>query len=143
QHVQRFAATTLAHHDALWPHTKRVDDQPLDGDLAFAVDVLRPRLEAANVLLVQLKLGRVLDGHDPVFDRDETRKHVEEGRLPGAGSTRNDDVRLGEHRGLQEAEAGLVGGAEPDQVFDLVRVSGELTDGEQRAVQGKRPYHGV
>jgi len=60
-------------------HAEGVDDKPLDGDLAFAVDVFRSGLEATNVLLVELQLGRVsmvtnavLDGMKP----DSTLRNV-------------------------------------------------------------------
>ena len=64
QHVERFLAADLADDDAIGPHTQGVDHElPLpDGALAF--DVGRPRLEPRHVLLVQLQLGGVLDGHD-------------------------------------------------------------------------------
>ena len=100
---------------------------------------LRSRLQAADVLLVQLQLGGVLDGDDAVFDRDEAGQHVQEGGLAGAGAARDDDVGLGEHGRLQEAEAGLVAAAEPDEVFDLEGVPRELANREQRAVQRERP----
>ena len=143
KHVEGFTATTLADHDALWSHTERVDHESLDRDLAFAVDVLRPRLQPADVLLVQLKLGRVLDCDDAVLDRDEARQHVEEGRLPGAGPTRDDDVRLCKHGSFEKSEARLVCRTEPDQVVHLIWVAGKLADRQQRAVQRERPDHGV
>ena len=55
-----------------------------DGALAF--DVRRPRLEPRDVLLVQLKLGGVLDGDDALALGDEPGQHVQERRLTGAGA---------------------------------------------------------
>ena len=143
QHVQGLRPAALTDHDALRPHAQRVDDQSLDADLALAVDVLGPRFQPADVLLVQLQLGRVFDGDDAILGRDEAGKHVQEGRFTGAGAARDDDVGLGQHTGLEEAEAGLVAGAEADQVFDLVGVLGELADGQQRTVDRERPDDGV
>ena len=92
---------------------------------------------------MELKLGRVLDGHDAVLDRDEAGQDVEEGRLTGARPTRDDDVRLAQDGGLQKAESCLVAGAEPDQVFHLIGIAGELADREQRPVQSEGPDHGI
>src|SRR5450759_3328156 len=143
QHVERFAAATLTDHDALGAHAKRVDDETLDGDLALAVDVLRPRLEPADMLLVELQLGRVLDGHDAVLDRDESGQHVEERGFSGAGAARDDDVGLGQYRRLEEPEAGLIAAAEADEVLNLERVARKLADREQRPVQRERADDGV
>ena len=143
EHVQRLTTAALTDHDSFGAHAKGVDDQALDGDLAFAVDVLGTGLQAANVLLVQLQLGCIFDGDDAVLDRYEAGQHVQKRGLPGAGATRDDDVGLGQHGRLQEAEAGLVAAAEPDQVFDLEGIPGELADGEERTVQSQRPDHRV
>ena len=75
------------------------------------------------MLLVQLKLSGVLDRHDAVLDRNESGQNVEERGLAGAGSPRDDDVGLGEHRGLQESETKFITRTETDQVFDLVGVA--------------------
>src|SRR5207302_8544901 len=143
QHVERFAGAALTHDDPLGPHAQGVDDETLDRDLALAVDVLGARLQPADVLLVELELGGVLDRDDPVIRRDEAREDVQERRLAGARTTRDDDVRLGHHAGLHEAEAALGAAAEPDQVLDLERVLGELADRQQRAIDRQRADDGV
>src|SRR5207302_4359033 len=66
---------------------------------------------------------------------NESREDVEKRDLAGAGTTRNDDVGLGQHGRRHEAEAGLVAAAEPDQVVDLEGIARELADSEQRAVE--------
>ena len=43
-------------------------------DLALALDVRRARLEADDVRLLQLQLGRVLDRDDALVVRDEARE---------------------------------------------------------------------
>ncbi len=62
EHVEGFLATHLADDDAIGPHAQRVLDQLALADLAVALDVGRTRLEAPDVWLLQLQLGRVLDG---------------------------------------------------------------------------------
>ena len=64
-------AAALAEDDAFGPHAQRVLDQLTLADFALALDVRRPRLHARNVRLLQLKLGGVLDGDQPLLVRDE------------------------------------------------------------------------
>ena len=66
-----------------------------DRDLALALDVLRPRLEPEHVALVEPQLGRILDRDDAILVRDRGRERVEERRLAGAGTPRDEDVQLG------------------------------------------------
>ena len=49
----------------------------------FAFNVRRPRLQANDVVLLQLQLGRILNGHDPLVVRIERtqRGAYSEGRL--------------------------------------------------------------
>jgi hypothetical protein len=43
-----------------------------------------PALQPDDVLLLQLQLDGVLDGHDPLVVGDERGEDVEQGRLAGA-----------------------------------------------------------
>src|SRR5438552_18437384 len=95
------------------------------------------------MLLVELKLSRVFDGHDAVLDRDEARKHAEEGRLTGAGASRHDDVGLREHSCLQESKTSLVAGDETNDVLDQEAIARKLAEGEQQAAKRERPDHRV
>ena len=51
-------------------------------------DVGRARLQPHHVPLLQLQLGRVLDGDDALAVGDERRQRVQHGRLAGAGAAR-------------------------------------------------------
>ena len=62
QHVEGFLAAALAEDDAVGPHAQRVLDQLALADFALAFDVGRPRLHAADMRLLQLQFGGVLDG---------------------------------------------------------------------------------
>ena len=64
EHVQHFVAADLADHDAVGAHAQRVAHQVALRDLAPALDVGRAGLEPHHVRLLQLELGRVLDGDD-------------------------------------------------------------------------------
>src|SRR6202040_3780466 len=79
------------------------------------------------------------DGDDPLPLRDEARDDVEEGRLAGPRAAGDDDVRPRVHAGLEEPEAAFGAGSEADEVVDLVRVGGELADGQRGPVDGDRP----
>ena len=72
EHVERLGAADLADDDPVGPHAQRVADELADRDLAVALDVLRARLEAEDVVLVELELGGVLDRDDPVGVRGST-----------------------------------------------------------------------
>ena len=63
-------------------HTEGVDHQLALADRALAFDVGQPRFEADDVFLMQLQLGRVLDGHDALALADEPGQHVEQVVLP-------------------------------------------------------------
>src|SRR5713226_9188611 len=138
EHVERLAAAAFADDDSFRAHAQGVDHETLNRDLTLTVDVFGARLHAAHVLLVELKLGRVLDGDDAVLDRDESREDVEERGLPGARPAGDDDVGLGEHSCFQETEARLVAGTESDEVLDLVGVARELPDCEQGPIERQR-----
>ena len=92
QHVERFAGADLADDDPVGAHAQRVLDQFALGDLAPALDIRRPRLQPHDMLLLQLELGRVLDGDDALAIVDEGRHGIEHGRLAGTGTARNEDV---------------------------------------------------
>ena len=143
QHVERGGVADLADDDPVRAHAQAVAHQVADRDLAPALDVGRARLEADDVLLVQLQLGGVLDGDDPLVVGDERRQHVERGRLAGAGAAGDDDVEPTAHARLEEV-GGLRGQrADVDEVVDGEHVGGELADGQGRAVDGQRRDHGV
>src|SRR5699024_11463029 len=78
EHVYVLRTTHLTDDDAVGPHTQGVTDQITDGDLAAALDVGRPGLQAYHVFLHELEFGGVLDGDD-AFGRGDKRRHrVEE-----------------------------------------------------------------
>ena len=101
EHVQRLGATDLTDDDAVGPHAQGVADEIADGDLALALDVGRARLQADDVVLVQLQLDGVLDGDDALVVGHEARQHVEHRGLAGAGTTGDEDVQAALDGGRQ------------------------------------------
>ena len=137
EHVQRLPGTALADHDPVGAHPQGVDQEIARGDLALALQVLGPRLEADQVLLAELELGGVLDGDDPLLFGDEAREDVEQGGLSRSGSSRDQDVESRPDRRLQ-GQGHLRGDRpEADQILVVERVRREATDREGGAVQGK------
>jgi hypothetical protein len=64
QQVEGLRSAHLADDDPLGTHAQAVLDQVAHGDLALALEVRRPGLEAHDVRLLQLQLGGVLAGDD-------------------------------------------------------------------------------
>src|SRR5262245_2429083 len=74
QHVEGFLAPNLADDDAIGPHSERVLYEFALTDLATPLDARRPGFEPADVRLLELQLGCVLDGDQTLLVRDRTRK---------------------------------------------------------------------
>src|SRR5690606_27957646 len=98
QHVQGFAAATLADHDAVRAHPQTVAHQVANGHLTLALHVRRARLEADHVRLDQLELGGVCHRHHALLDRDEVGKDVPQGRVARAGNGGLHEVEGLHHR---------------------------------------------
>ena len=112
EHVEGLAATDLADDDPVGPHPQGVADEVPDADLAAALGVGRAGLEPHDVGLLELELGGVLDGDDPLPLGDERRQHVERRGLAGARTAGDEDVELAPHAGLEEQ--GEVHGQRPE-----------------------------
>ena len=93
EHVEGLAATNLTDDDAVGSHTQGVAHQVTDLDLALALDVRRAGFEREDVLLLELELLGVFDGDDALVVGDEGGEHVEQRRLPGAGTAAHDHVQ--------------------------------------------------
>ena len=65
-------------------HPKGVDQQVAHGDLTGPFRAHSPSLEAHDVRLLELELGRVLDGDEPLAVGNLPRERVHERRLPRA-----------------------------------------------------------
>src|SRR5262249_57617933 len=109
-----------------------------DGDFAVGLDVLRARFEPQYVPLVELKLGRVLDGHDPVLVGDRRRKGVQQGRLPATCTARDEDVQLGQNAALQVLDGLGVEGADLDHLVERQPLLAEFPDRDQRTAEAER-----
>ncbi len=89
--------------------------------------------------VVDLELGRVLDGDDTLVVRDEARDHVQRGRLPRAGAAGDEDVHASKHRRLQELRHR---GAQASFVLQVLNAEDrvlELADRQRGAVDGGGP----
>ena len=143
EHVQHLVAADLADDDAVGAHTQGVAHQVARRDLALAFDVRRARLQAHDVRLLELELGRVLDGDDALVGRDEARQDVEQRRLARAGAARDQDVEPRLHDALEDLRHGLGDGPLRDAVLHGQRLHGEAADRQERAVERQRRDDGV
>ena len=92
QQVERLRSAHLADDDALGPHAQAVLDEIAHGDLAFAFEVGRARLETHDVRLLQLQLGGVLAGDDALVVVDRAGQAIEQRRLARAGAAGDQHV---------------------------------------------------
>ena len=123
---------------------RRVAHQVALRDLAAAFDVRRARLQPHDVRLLELQLGRVLDGDDALVVRDERRQAVEQRRLAGAGAAGDQDV---EPRPAPSRAAGprmlRRERSERDQVVASSAGRGRSGGSRARAVERQRRDDGV
>ena len=93
--------------------------------------------------LLELQLGRVLDGDDALLIRNKNGKRVEERSLSSAGAADDDDVELGLDGPLEQFHHP---GGERLLVHQVLRhqlVGSETADGEQRPIHCERRNDGV
>ena len=138
EHVEGLARTTLADDDPVGSHVQPVAQQVPDGDLAQALEVRRARLELHDVRLVELQLGGILDGDDPLVLGDERRQDVEGRRLARAGAAGHEDVEPCLDADAQELEHLGRRRPEADEVVDRDRLCRELPHRDDRTDQRQR-----
>ena len=138
EHVHGLCPSNLTHDDPVGAHTEGVADELADADLARALDVRRARLERDHVILLELKLGGVLDRDDALVSGDVGGHRVQERRLTGTGTAGDEDVELPLHAGGEEVRRAARDGAELDEVVHRVRIARELPDGERRPAERER-----
>ena len=137
QHVEGLGATNLSDQDAVGAHSEAVAQQLPDGELTLAFDVGRAVLERDYVRVIDLQLGRVLDGDHALVVRDEARDHVERGGLARTGAARHQDVHPSKHRGLEELRHGRTQAALARQVVHAEHRVLELADRQRGTVDGR------
>ncbi len=135
EHVDGLGAADLTDDDPVGPHAQGVADEIPDLYLSFALDVRRACFQGNHMLLLELQLGRVLDRDDALVSGHVGRAGVEERRLPGAGSSGNEDVQLSLHAGSEELRGSWRERSEGDQVVHRVGVARELPDRQRRPLQ--------
>ena len=133
----------LTDDDAVGTHTQAVDQQlPLaDGSLAF--NVRRPCFQTHDVFLRQLKFGRVLDRDDALILRNVLRQDVQEGRLAGARTTRDQNAETRANRGREQFHHLRGNALQLHQLVGGQRAGAEAADGHRRAIERQRRNDGV
>ena len=140
QQVERFRSAHLADDDAFGPHTQTVADQIAHGDLAFALEIRRPRFQSHHVRLLQLQFGRVLAGDDTLVVVDIAGQAVEQRRFAGAGAAGNKNIHPAAADHLEDFGAFRRDRSVADQLLERQLVLAEFADGERRPVDRKRRH---
>ena len=92
QQIECFGPADLADDDSFRPHAQTVAHQVAHGDLAFAFEIGRTRLQAHRVRLLKLQLGGILAGDDALAIIDVAREAVEQRRLARAGAAGDEGI---------------------------------------------------
>jgi hypothetical protein len=112
-------------------------------NFALALDIGRPRLHAADMRLLQLKLGGVFDGDQALFFRDEGGQRIEHGGLAGAGAAGNDRGDACLHRRPEQLGHRRTQRADFHQPTEVERLLGKFADRDQGAIDADRPHRHV
>ena len=97
----------------------------------------------ADVRLLQLQFGGVLDGDQALLLRDEGRERVEHRGLAGAGAAGNDGRDARPHRRRQHFGHLRADRVVLDQLVQVERLLGEFSDRDQRPVDADRAHRDV
>ena len=92
QQVEGLRSTHLADDDSFRAHAQAVAHEVAHGDLAFAFEIGRTRLQAHRVRLLKLQLGGILAGDDALAIIDVAREAVEQRRLARAGAAGDEGI---------------------------------------------------
>ncbi len=76
QHIESLGSPYFPYHDAVRPHTQRVNHQVADGILSPAFDVGRAAFQGDNIVLAQLQFCCIFNGNDALTVGDKAREDV-------------------------------------------------------------------
>ncbi len=138
QHVDHLIAAGLAHDDPVGAHPQGIPQTIPLGDGAFAFDIRGPAFHPADMRLLQLQLGGVFDGDDPLPLANKGRKRVHQRGFPRSRAARDHDIQPAGDGGTQVYGHLIAHGAEKGQLFKAQLVFAELADRNQRAAQRDR-----
>jgi len=119
EHVQALRLAHLADHDPAGSHPQRLLDESSQGDLACALEVRLPALQADRVAVVDLQLEDLLAADHPLAGRDGAGESVEERGLAGLRRSRDEHVQARRDGRAEEARGGGGHRAEGDQVVKV------------------------
>ena len=138
EHVERFFGTDLADDDAVGTHAQGVDEKFALLDPASSLDVGGAAFESHNVMLSELKFGRVFDGDDAFGVRDEAGEHVEQRCFAGARAAGDDDIEACFDGALQKLQHLGSDGEVTEKICGLKGRGAETADGDDGAIHCKR-----
>ena len=138
QQIERLDAPNLPDHDPVGPHAQGVAQQVADRDLAATLDGRGPALEPDHVRLAQPELRGVLDRHHPLGRVDPGREGVQQRRLAGSGSARDEDAPPLTHRGRQQVAELDRERSRADQLLRSWARGREAAHRKRRPIDGER-----
>ncbi len=109
----------------------------------LALDVGGAGLQSADVRLLQLEFGRVLDCDQALAGGNEIRQSVEHGRLAGPGAAGDKRRNLARDRGGENLRDRRPQASDFDESVHVEHALGEFSDRNQRPVDGDRPDRDV
>src|SRR3974390_313623 len=143
QHFERLGPAHLADYNAFWAHAQAVAHQIAHGDLPFAFQVGRSRLQAHYVRLLQLQFSGVFAGDNALVIVDELGEAVEQRGFPRTPTARNHRIYSAAPDDAQNLGALRLDGAHPDELIECKLVLLELADGQCGTVDRQRRHDDV
>lgn len=117
QHIQAFRFTYLAHDEAIGAHTQRFLHEPPQRNLAVALEVRLPALEAHHIPEGKLEFENLLHCDDSFTGTDTGAQTIQHGGLACLRCTGNKDVETTCYRGTEESSCLWRQGAKLNQMF--------------------------
>ena len=93
QHLQALRTSYLTQNDSVWTHTQGILHQFALCDLSLPFDIGRTSFQTNDMLLTQLQLSCILNGHDSFGIGDKPRQDVQHRRLARTRTTGNENVQ--------------------------------------------------
>ena len=103
QQIQRLRAPHLSHHQPVGTHPQRVAHEVADRHRPSTLAGLGPGLQPHHMGMLQLQLGGVLDGDDPLTVAHPAGQGVEQGGLARSRATADDEIGPPVHQLLEQS----------------------------------------
>src|SRR5215813_6800510 len=138
QHVKCFRAAHLAYDDSVRTHAQGIPHQIALCHLPRAFEAGRPSFQTDHVRLLKLQLCRILDGDNAFTVINELAHGVQQRRLAGTGTARDQNIEPRPGGDLQQSSHGRRHRAVFDHSRHIITVAWEFADGDAGTVNRQR-----